>query len=430
MKKRRKELTLTSLRILLLVCLWLLPNQYLWAKEGDISIGLFQLLKPQYLKVKLVDAQVGEIKITTSSNKGVQTIPFNAHQELILQTSQQGLVCSLANNQTNNRQQWKVTNIELAALGSVTIDAAHRLTRQVPAQLLFSRKGMVIETVLATNIENAVAITTASELAEIGNIDEAQASEVFKAMAIAVRSYLYHERNRHHANGYNLCDNTHCMLYLGEDALANSPQTDTIRQAVLATAGQVMQYQGEIVPGYFNACCGGLTALPNEVWSANSTTNTTQYQFRRVHCGFCTQDHFYRWERRLEVHQLWPVLQPALKFSANEASELIAHYNSMGIVQTVEVRSANGRSIIPVTRFRQLIGQRLGWNIVLSNTYKISLRGSEVIFKGSGFGHNLGLCIAGASVQARQGIDFRQILTYYFPSIEIAPVGNIKDDQF
>ena len=40
---------------------------------------------------------------------------------------------------------------------------------------------------------------------------------------------------------------------------------------------------------------------------------------------------------------------------------------------------------------------------------------SQMILRGKGWGHGVGLCQIGAAVMASQGFDYRQILAFYYP---------------
>jgi stage II sporulation protein D len=95
-------------------------------------------------------------------------------------------------------------------------------------------------------------------------------------------------------------------------------------------------------------------------------------------------------------------------------------------VLAVEIKDRGQRVEIAGARFRHLIGIKLGWNLVLSNNYQVLPRGQEIVFSGHGFGHNLGLCLAGAKQQARQGLSFREILNYYFPAAQLAALDHGK----
>ena len=70
--------------------------------------------------------------------------------------------------------------------------------------------------------------------------------------------------------------------------------------------------------------------------------------------------------------------------------------------------------------FRRAIGLRLGWSTVLSPTFTLSRNGSRLIFKGRGFGSQVGLCVSGAMAQSRAGKGYREILKFYYPAAEMS----------
>jgi stage II sporulation protein D len=45
--------------------------------------------------------------------------------------------------------------------------------------------------------------------------------------------------------------------------------------------------------------------------------------------------------------------------------------------------------------------------------------GNKYIFKGKGFGHGVGMCQWGSIKLSKQGINFKEILNFYFPKTEI-----------
>jgi len=69
--------------------------------------------------------------------------------------------------------------------------------------------------------------------------------------------------------------------------------------------------------------------------------------------------------------------------------------------------------------FKIIVGRALGWSVLKSSRFEVSRRGESFFFRGSGFGHGLGLCQQGAHVMARRGMSCRQILDHYFPGTKI-----------
>jgi stage II sporulation protein D len=48
--------------------------------------------------------------------------------------------------------------------------------------------------------------------------------------------------------------------------------------------------------------------------------------------------------------------------------------------------------------------------------------GDTFRFRGSGFGHGLGLCQIGANGMAQHGKSYRDILAHYYPGTKLAPL--------
>src|SRR5207253_1662269 len=71
--------------------------------------------------------------------------------------------------------------------------------------------------------------------------------------------------------------------------------------------------------------------------------------------------------------------------------------------------------------FKIIVGRVLGWNILKSSRFEVSRSGSNFVFRGSGFGHGLGLCQEGAHVMAARGVSYERILEKYFPGTTPRP---------
>ena len=92
--------------------------------------------------------------------------------------------------------------------------------------------------------------------------------EAAKVQAVTARSYGY---NQFYANHYcwygaNVDDSTRCQVYnlVGE--------TDVSIEAVTATQGQYLTYQGEVISANFFSTSAGVTANAGEVWAQGGKT--------------------------------------------------------------------------------------------------------------------------------------------------------------
>jgi hypothetical protein len=77
------------------------------------------------------------------------------------------------------------------------------------------------------------------------------------------------------------------------------------------------------------------------------------------------------------------------------------------------------RRVVRGWDFKIIVGRALGWNNLKSSRFAVTRAGHDFVFRGSGFGHGLGLCQEGAHVMAQRGIGYRQILEHYFPGAKV-----------
>ena len=73
-----------------------------------------------------------------------------------------------------------------------------------------------------------------------------------EALAITIRTFALANRGRHRADGFDLCDQTHCQVLRAATAATE--------KAAAATAGRLLVRAGAPASVYYTASCGGRTA--------------------------------------------------------------------------------------------------------------------------------------------------------------------------
>lgn len=82
--------------------------------------------------------------------------------------------------------------------------------------------------------------------------------EACKAQAVAARSYAV-TQTKHHYQGADVCTQTHCQAW--------RPRFEAVcDEAISATAGEIITYQGRIAAAFYHAFCGGHTLSARQVW--------------------------------------------------------------------------------------------------------------------------------------------------------------------
>jgi SpoIID/LytB domain protein len=254
--------------------------------------------------------------------------------------------------------------------------------------------------------------------------------EALKALAIAIRTYALTNRGRHAKDGYDFCSTTHCQRFLpgnvssqtvregsaADQALPDGRATDTMIQAVRATEGQVLLAErGRLADAYFSASCGGETANIGTLWGVSPPG-----YLRGVRDEFCVNGPHASWTDLIKRADLLRALRSESRTDVGSRLDniVVSKRDETGRAEFITLEGEH-RKTVRGWDFKIIVGRVLGWNLLKSSRFQVARSGSDFIFRGSGFGHGLGLCQEGAHVMAARGISYRQILSKYFPGTSV-----------
>lgn len=228
-----------------------------------------------------------------------------------------------------------------------------------------------------------------------------------EALAIAIRTYTTTNRGRHGADGFDLCDQTHCQVMR-----AASPVTE---RAALATAEQVLLFEGEPATVFYSASCGGRSEKPSNVWPAAADP-----AYLSVHdddgCGG-----FPMWTAELAASDLQRALR-AGGYTGTLRDVQVVTRNESGRVARLALDGMTPREITGQD-LRMVVGRALGFQHLQSTQFDLRRNGTAFRFTGRGAGHGVGLCVIGSMKLAASGQDAATILARYFPGTTIGAYG-------
>ena len=290
----------------------------------------------------------------------------------------------------------------------------------------------------------------------IGNIDNV----IKRITAVMTKSPLpgrgkgeairWYDREAH--THFDVCADDHCQRYQG----VHRKITAQVHEAIRATRGIVLSYEGEVCDARFSKCCGGITELYESCWD-----DTPHPYLSVVHDPFCNTDDpkilsevlnhydqgtdFYRW---------------TVEYTQEELSELVRRRSGFDYGDIIDLipieRGPSGRIVrlqIVGTKATRIIGKELEIRRTLSETHLYSSafevekrgglspslsqgegasdiagsqspllgrgKGEAFVLHGSGWGHGVGLCQIGAAVMGAQGYKFDEILHHYYPEARL-----------
>lgn len=232
--------------------------------------------------------------------------------------------------------------------------------------------------------------------------------EYYKVQAVMSRTYALKYRDKHAKEGFGLCDRTHCQAYHYQ--LRFTPLIDT---AVRQTAGIVMtDQQNHLVDAYFHANCGGQTSEPDYVWNNKVPYLST---FRDTFCIYTKQA---TWEKRVSQADWREFLVTQYNYPVGDSvlGPMIYTFNQPERTAFFQYPWLG----IPLRDIRTKFGLK-------STFFNCYPEGSEVVLRGRGYGHGVGLCQEGAMKMAKYRYSYLQILLYYFPGVKVI---NLDEQQF
>ena len=226
-----------------------------------------------------------------------------------------------------------------------------------------------------------------------------------EALAITIRTFALANRGRHRADGFDLCDQTHCQVV--------RPSTPPTEAAARATAGRVLLYAGAPASVYYTASCGGRTEIPSNVWPGADDPPYLPTQ-EDDGCGGAPA-----WGAELRESELLRALRASGFRGARLKDLRIRSRNASGRVARLRLDGLRPDEISGQD-LRVAVGRTLGWQHIKSTIFELRKQGDVYRFSGHGSGHGVGMCVIGAARLAERGISADTILARYFPGLAIS----------
>lgn len=223
--------------------------------------------------------------------------------------------------------------------------------------------------------------------------------EYYKAQAVLSRTYALKHLNRHESECFNLCDQVHCQAY--HNMLI---YTEDIEKAVLATAGEFIKdtVSKELVDGYFHANCGGQTSRSDYVWRKNIP------YLQPFKDTFCIHTRQATWERKIPKTEWRKFLVNNYYYPIEDS----LYRNKIYDFEQID------RKAFYISPHLGIPLRDIRYHFKLKSTlFSCYPEGQNVVLKGRGFGHGIGLCQEGAMGMANHGLNYKEILAFYFEGI-------------
>ena len=226
--------------------------------------------------------------------------------------------------------------------------------------------------------------------------------EALKAQAVASRSYaLYHMNGKE----YDVTNTTSNQVYLTDDELKEKwkdsypKQISKIKKAIDDTKGEYLTYNGETVNAMFFAASVGKTENSEEV--------------------FVSKVPYLR-----SVSSVWdeaaPVFTDTVTLNINDFyQKLNIPYNDNLNIEILE-KTSTGRIKTLKINNQEFKGRDVSQKLNLkSNYFEIIKNDKKITITTKGYGHGVGLSQYGANGMAKEGKNYKEILSHYYQGTQI-----------
>lgn len=369
------------LAVLLITCIIPIST---YAQEGN------------YLDVKIGKSYLNNETAKINSTKDIYIVDSDLNKIQNLNTKE--VLVTLKNNKIEFKSNNQVFSSDFPQNGSLLIgtDDYFKMTNTYRGYISYRVVNNKLAIINHVEMEDYLKGVIPKELSP------SYPKDALKAQAICSRSFALKNINKYKKYGYNLDDTTNSQVYRGktvEDIRTN--------KAVDETKGLVAKYNEEIANTIFGASSGGKTANAQEVWGGNSVLYLSSMED-----PYSTK---YIWEHSVDKNKINDVL---LKNKINVGNFLnfnVAEKDVSGRNKTIEIIGTEKTEKITGNKFRNIFG-----NTNLKSTlFDIINSDEKITFSGKGYGHGVGMSQYGAVEMAKQGKNYIDIITFYFPGVTL-----------
>ena len=275
----------------------------------------------------------------------------------------------------------------------------------VPKETMESQK-LTVRVLLPGETKEEMDIDTYLTGVVLGEMPASFEEEALKAQAVVARTYTLKavRTGGKHGNGSICTDSGCCQAYISREEYLRTGTENAVKKvedAVYATSGQVLTYQGELIEAVYFSCSGGSTEDAVAVWGTDYPyLRATESPGEEYAAYYTDSVHF-----------------SAAEFCNKLGQAIIgdpkgwigyATYTAGGGVNTIRI----GEREYKGTEVRALLGLR-------STVFTMKAEEEGITVTTKGFGHRVGMSQYGAEAMAAGGSAYPEILAHYYSGTEL-----------
>lgn len=230
--------------------------------------------------------------------------------------------------------------------------------------------------------------------------------QALMAQAVASRTYALYMKESNVNNIYDLESDTNYQVYGGYEA-----ESKKSNAAVDDTAGLVVTFSGNLVAAFFHSDSGGYTESSENVWG-KKLPSLESFRDR-----FSNRKKAGSWKLYLPYEEIAKIF--GIKIRKKLFIKTIKKTKS-GRLKSAKIVTKGHSIEVSGYNFRR----RIGFTRLKSTLFKMYHTKKGIVFKGSGYGHGVGMSQWGAFKMANSGYSYKDILKFYYKGIDFMLISS------
>lgn len=256
--------------------------------------------------------------------------------------------------------------------------------------------------------------------------------EALKAQAVCARSYAYNQSRDYAYSEYqaHVDDSTSFQVY------GNSAEQESTIRAVNETCGEKVWYCEQVATTYYySTSCGKSASIT--AWGGDLNESNQYLQSIEI----CKENGeayeaalpWYRWTATVPEQTMSDLIESNTKTEIGNLLALtITKTGDGGIVQEITAVGTTGKVIVETeNKIRNALGgsgytiEKQDGKVVNSSKllpsafFTVEKRNGNYMINGGGYGHGIGMSQNGANEMAKQGKNYREILTTFYTGVTV-----------
>lgn len=250
--------------------------------------------------------------------------------------------------------------------------------------------------------------------------------EALKAQAVAARTYTYKKilegENKDHPGCAVCTDSGHCQAWRALSAVtASTPKPDgtgamtadekieKVQRAVEETAGMIACFDGQPIEALYHSCSGGMTEQVENVWQGSPIPYLVAVESPGEEPAGASYKDSVTMKKKEFIEKLKKAKAEVTATVENVFTGISQiKRTASGRVASIQI----GGVIFTGKELRSIFGLR-------STHIRFSEDGEKITLITYGYGHGVGLSQHGANARAKEGMNYIEILKFYYTGITV-----------